>query len=44
VRRIIDAHPGPKRLWVAPGAGHVGASLTAAYWPTVLGFLDQNGV
>jgi pimeloyl-ACP methyl ester carboxylesterase len=44
VRRILDAHPGPKRLWVAPGAGHVGASLDAGYWPTVLGFLEENGV
>jgi pimeloyl-ACP methyl ester carboxylesterase len=44
VRRILDAHPGPKRLWVAPGAGHVGASLTAEYWPVVLGFLEANGL
>jgi pimeloyl-ACP methyl ester carboxylesterase len=44
VRRILDAHPGPKRLWIAPGAGHVGASLTAGYWPVVFGFLDDNGV
>jgi uncharacterized protein len=44
VRRILDAHPGPKRLWVAPGAGHVGASLTAGYWPVVLGFLQDNGI
>ena len=44
VRRILDAHPGPKRRWVAPGAGHVGASLNADYWPTVLGFLEENGV
>jgi pimeloyl-ACP methyl ester carboxylesterase len=44
VRRILDAHPGPKRLWVAPDAGHVGASLNAGYWPTVLGFLEENGV
>ena len=44
VRRVFDAHPGPKRLWVAPGAEHTGASLNSAYWPTVLGFLDENGV
>jgi hypothetical protein len=44
VRRIFDAHPGPKRLWVAPGAGHVGASLDPGYWPVVLGFLEENGV
>jgi pimeloyl-ACP methyl ester carboxylesterase len=44
VRRILDAHPGPKRLWIAEGAGHVGASLTPGYWPAVLGFLDQSGI
>jgi uncharacterized protein len=44
VRRILDAHPGPKRLWVAPGAGHVGASHTAGYWPMLLSFLEENGV
>jgi len=44
VRRVLDAHPGPKQLWVAPGAGHVGASLTAPYWPVVLGFLDSSGL
>ena len=44
VRRILDAHPGPKRLWVAPGAGHVGASLRDGYWPVVLAFLQENGV
>jgi pimeloyl-ACP methyl ester carboxylesterase len=44
VRHILDAHPGPKRLWVAPGAGHVGASLNPEYWPVVLGFLGENGL
>ena len=44
VRRIVDAHPGPNKLWVAPGAGHVGASLTAGYWPVVLDFLQANGL
>ena len=44
VRRILDAHPGPKRLWVAPGAGHVAASLNAGYWPVVLEFLKESGV
>ena len=44
VRRILDAHPGPKRLWVAHGAGHVGASLDAGYWPVVLSFLQDSGV
>lgn len=44
VRRVYDAHHGPKRLWVAPGAGHVGASLDPGYWPTVWGFLKENGL
>lgn len=44
VRRVYEAHPGPKRLWVAPGADHVGACLDPAYWPTVLGFLEENGL
>jgi pimeloyl-ACP methyl ester carboxylesterase len=44
VRRILDAHPGPKKLWIAPGAGHVGASLGAGYWPVVFAFLQENGV
>jgi uncharacterized protein len=43
VRRVFDAHPGPKRLWVAPGADHVGASLHPGYWPAVLGFLAEHG-
>jgi uncharacterized protein len=44
VRRVFDAHPGPKRLWVAPGVDHVGATFHRDYWPTVLGFLDDHGV
>lgn len=44
VRRVFDAHPGPKRLWVAPGAPHVGAVLHPDYWPTVEGFLIENGI
>lgn len=44
VRRVFDAHPGPKRMWVAPDAGHVGASLHPEYWPTVMGFLEENGI
>ena len=42
VRRVFDAHPGPKRMWVAPGAPHVGASLDPGYWPTVFSFLDDT--
>jgi len=44
VRRVFDAHPGPKRFWVAPGAPHAGASLTAGYWREVFGFLEENGL
>jgi len=42
VRQVYDAHPGPKRLWVAAGADHAGAPLRPDYWPTVLGFLDES--
>lgn len=41
VRRVYDAHRGPKRLWIAPGALHAGASSAPGYWPAVLGFLDD---
>jgi uncharacterized protein len=44
VRRVHDAHPGPKRFWVAPGAPHVGAVLRADYWPQVTAFLEENGL
>jgi pimeloyl-ACP methyl ester carboxylesterase len=44
VRRVYDAHPGPKRLWVAPGVEHVGAILLPDHWPRVLAFLEENGL
>ena len=44
VRRVFDAHPGPKTFWSAPGAGHAGAPSAPGYWETVLGFLDANGL
>ncbi len=44
VRRVFDAHPGPKTFWVAPGAEHAGAILSPGYWKTVIGFLDANGL
>ena len=44
VRRILDAHPGPKRLWIAPDEPHAGASLNEGYWPTLEGFLSENGL
>ena len=43
-RRVADAHPGLHRVWVAPGAEHVGAFLHPDYWPVVLSFLDAAGV
>lgn len=44
VRRVFTAHPGPKRFWLAPGAGHVGAVLHRDYWPTIFDFLAASGV
>jgi len=44
VRRVFDAHPGPKSFWVAPGAQHVGAVLHPEYWPRVLAFLEDHGL
>jgi len=44
VRRIYDAHFGPKRLWVAPGVDHVGAITLREHWPRVQAFLEENGL
>lgn len=44
VRRVLEAHPGPKRIWVAPGAPHVGAVLHPDYWRQVEGFLEAHGL
>jgi len=44
VRRVFDAHAGPKRMWVAPGVDHVGALFHPEYWPRVLAFLDESGL
>jgi alpha-beta hydrolase superfamily lysophospholipase len=44
VRRVAAAHPGPHEVWVAPGAGHVGAVLHPDYWRVVLSFLERAGV
>ena len=44
IRRVYDAHRGPKRLWVAAGAPHVGAILLSDYWDNVFGFLEEQGV
>jgi hypothetical protein len=44
VRRVVDAHPGPKRLWVASGVDHVGAIGHPDYRRQVTSFLDENGI
>jgi pimeloyl-ACP methyl ester carboxylesterase len=44
VRRVFDAHAGPKALWTAPGAPHAGAGNAPGYWETVLGFLAAQGL
>ena len=44
VRRIHDAHRGPKEFWLAPGVDHVGAVTHPDYWPRICAFLDANGL
>jgi hypothetical protein len=44
VRRVFDAHPGPKRFWVARGADHAQAPGAPGYRQAVLGFLEESGV
>ncbi len=44
VRRVYDAHRGPKQIWVAEGVPHVGAILRPDYWENVIGFLEEHGV
>lgn len=44
VRRVYDAHPGPKRLWVADGVYHVGAVFHPDYRKRIVGFLQDNGL
>jgi pimeloyl-ACP methyl ester carboxylesterase len=41
VKRVVDAHPGPKRLWVATGVDHVGAIYHPDYRKQVLWFLNE---
>jgi pimeloyl-ACP methyl ester carboxylesterase len=41
VRRIVDAHPGPSRLWIAPGVDHVGGISHPDWKAIVLRFLDE---
>jgi hypothetical protein len=42
VRRIVDAHPGPKKLWIAQGVGHVGAIYHPEWKRVVFEFLDRH--
>jgi uncharacterized protein len=44
VRRIVDAHPGPHRIWVASGVDHVGAIYNPDWKTIVLSFLDACGI
>ena len=44
VRRIVDAHPGAHRLWVAAGVDHVGAIYHSDWQSVVLGFLEEHGL
>ena len=44
VRRVYDAHPGPKKLWVAEGAPHSGARVASGYRETVVQFLEERGL
>jgi uncharacterized protein len=44
VRRVYDAHPGPKEIWVAAGVPHVGAILRPDYWQRITGFLEQHAL
>ena len=44
VRRVFDAHRGPKSFWVVPGALHAGASAEPDYWPRIEAFLSEQGI
>lgn len=44
VSRIVDAHDGSHRLWVAGGVDHVGAFYHPDWEATILGFLDDSGL
>ncbi|HET8646284.1 MAG TPA: hypothetical protein VFO85_12390, partial [Vicinamibacteria bacterium] len=44
VRRVYDAHRGPKQFWLAPGAEHAGAGARPEYWDVVLRFLEAQGL
>jgi pimeloyl-ACP methyl ester carboxylesterase len=44
VRRIVDAHTGPNKLWVASGVEHVGAIFHPDWEKVVLGFLVKHEI
>jgi pimeloyl-ACP methyl ester carboxylesterase len=44
VGRVVAAHPGPKRLWIASGVDHVGAFFHRDYRREVGGFLDEHAI
>ncbi len=41
VRRIVEAHPGWNKLWIATGVGHVGAIHHADWKSVVVEFLSE---
>lgn len=44
VARVVAAHPGPKRLWVAERVPHVGAIFHPDYPRRLGAFLEESGV
>jgi pimeloyl-ACP methyl ester carboxylesterase len=44
VKRVFDAHPGPKTLWLVPGAAHLGAMERSDYERRITEFLDEKGL
>jgi len=42
VRRIVDAHPGAHKVWIASGVGHVGAIYHPDWKTVVLGFMEHH--
>lgn len=38
-QRLFDAYPGPKRIWIAPAAGHNDFDALLADWPAVQSWL-----
>ena len=44
VRRIYDAHPGPKEIWIVPGRDHVEARADPRYEQRLTAFLTTHGL